>query len=254
MDLQLTGKRVLVTGASKGIGLATAEAFLNEGATVVLISRDSGRLAAAARSLGQGAPVSTIAADLSQYGERERVAAAVGDVDILVNNAGAIPGGGLLDMTMDRWQEAWSLKVLGYVHMTQLYLKRMKEKKAGTIVNIIGMAGRAPRYDYICGGTGNAALIAFTSAVGGEASRYGVRVFGINPALTETDRVKTLLMARAKTNFGDEGRWRELMAGLPYDRLIDAAEIGRSAAFLASPACGYVGGTVLDVDGGGMFR
>ena len=130
----------------------------------------------------------------------------------------------------------------------------MKDQQAGTIVNIIGMAGRAPRYDYICGGTGNAALIAFTSAIGGEASKFGVRVFGINPALTETDRVKTLLKARAKTAFGDESRWQELMAGLPYDRLITAGEIGRTAAFLASPACGYVGGTVLDVDGGGMFR
>ena len=254
MDLQLAGKRVLITGASKGIGLATAEAFVNEGASVVLISRDAGRLADAARSLGQGAPVTTLAADLSEAGQRERVVAEVGDIDILVNNAGAIPGGGLLDITMERWQAAWALKVFGYIHMTQMYLARMKANKAGTIVNIIGTAGRAPRYDYICGGAGNAALIAFTSAIGGEASKYGVRVFGINPALTETDRVKTLLKARAQTTFGDENRWQELMTGLPFDRLIDAGEIGRTAAFLASPACGYVAGTVLDVDGGGMFR
>jgi 3-oxoacyl-[acyl-carrier protein] reductase len=254
MDLQLTGKRVLVTGASKGIGLATAEAFLAEGAEVILVSRDEGRLATAKRSLGQGAPVTTIAADLSEGLERERVATTAGDVDILVNNAGAIPGGGLTDITMENWQKAWDLKVFGYIHMTQMYLRRMRDKKAGTIVNIIGTAGRAPRYDYICGGAGNAALIAFTSAVGGEASKFGVRVFGINPALTETDRVKTLLMARAKTNFGDENRWQELQTGLPFDRLISASEIGRTAVFLASPACGYVAGTVLDVDGGGIFR
>lgn len=254
MDLHLGGKRVLITGASKGIGLATAAAFLAEGAEVVLISRSAERLDAAQRALGQGAPVTTLAADLSTSAERERVAVAVGDVDILVNNAGAIPGGGLGDVTMERWQQAWDLKVFGYIHMTQLYLARMRAKKAGTIVNIIGTAGRAPRHDYICGATGNAALIAFTSAVGGEASKFGVRVFGINPALTETDRVKTLLMARAKTALGDETRWQELQAGLPFDRLIDAAEIGRTAAFLASPACGYVAGTVLDVDGGGMFR
>jgi 3-oxoacyl-[acyl-carrier protein] reductase len=254
LDLQLTGKRVLVTGASKGIGLAVAQAFIDEGASVVLVSRDAGRLADAAKTLGQGAPVATLAADLSAATERARVAAEVGEIDILVNNAGAIPGGGLLDVSMERWQEAWALKVFGYIHMTQLYLARMKAKKTGTIVNIIGTAGRAPRYDYICGGTGNAALVAFTSAIGGEASKYGVRVFGINPALTETDRVKTLLKARAQTTFGDENRWQELMTGLPFDRLINAGEIGRTAAFMASPACGYVAGTVLDVDGGGMFR
>jgi 3-oxoacyl-[acyl-carrier protein] reductase len=254
MDLGLKGKRVLVTGASKGIGLAVAEAFLAEGATVVLVSRDAGRLSAAADRVGHHNAVATFAADLSQASERERLMAAHGDVDILVNNAGAIPGGGLLDLTMERWQEAWNLKVFGYIHMTQMMLRRMKENKSGTILNIIGTAGRAPRYDYICGGTGNAALIAFTSAIGGEASKYGVRVFGINPALTETDRVTTLLKARAKTALGDENRWQELMTGLPFDRLITAGEIGRTAAFLASPACGYVGGTVLDVDGGGMFR
>jgi 3-oxoacyl-[acyl-carrier protein] reductase len=182
------------------------------------------------------------------------VVAAHKDADILVNNAGAIPGGGLLDMTMERWREAWDLKVFGYIHMTQLMLGHMKERKAGVIVNIIGTAGRAPRYDYICGGTGNAALIAFTSAVGGQASSWGVRVFGINPALTRTDRVMTLSKARAKTALGDENRWEEMVKGLPYDRLIEPGEIGRTAAFLASPACGYVGGTVLDVDGGGMFR
>ncbi len=254
MDLSLHGKRVLVTGGSKGIGLACGEAFLREGAIVTLVSRDAGRLDAAVQELRAHGKVSGMVADLSVAADRERVVAANADADILVNNAGAIPGGGLLDITMQRWREAWDLKVFGYIHMTQLMLGHMKERKAGVIVNIIGTAGRAPRYDYICGGTGNAALIAFTSAIGGQASTWGVRVFGINPALTRTDRVMTLSKARAKTALGDENRWEEMVKGLPYDRLIEPGEIGRTAAFLASPACGYVGGTVLDVDGGGMFR
>jgi 3-oxoacyl-[acyl-carrier protein] reductase len=254
MDLHLTGRRVLVTGASKGIGLACAKAFLDEGCDVVLVSRSAERLSEARARLGAQGRVTTLAADLSVEADRVRVAEAHGDIDILVNNAGAIPGGGLLDLTMARWREAWDLKVFGYVHMTQLFLECMRERKAGVIVNIIGTAGRAPRYDYICGGTGNAALIAFTSAVGGKASEWGVRVFGINPALTRTDRVMGLSKARAKTALGDEGRWEEMLKGLPYDRLIEPDEIGRTAAFLASPACGYIGGTVLDVDGGGMFR
>ena len=169
-------------------------------------------------------------------------------------SSGLIPGGGLLDLTLERWQEAWSLKVMGYVHLTQLYLARMQARGAGTIVNIIGSAGRSPRYDYICGATGNAALIAFTGAVGGKSVDWGVRVFGINPAATRTDRILTLSKARAKASLGDESRWQEMLKNLPLDRLIEPIEIANAAAFLASPACGYVSGTVLDVDGGGAYR
>jgi NAD(P)-dependent dehydrogenase (short-subunit alcohol dehydrogenase family) len=254
MDLKLKGRRVLITGGSKGIGLACAQVFLDEGCSVVLVSRDAAALAAAKSSLGHQGFVETYAADLSQPASRTAMAAAFPGIDILVNNAGAIPGGGLLDLTMERWQEAWNLKVMGYIHLTQIYLARMKEKSAGTIVNIVGSAGRSPRYDYVCGGTGNAALMAFTGAVGGKSVEWGVRVFGVNPAATRTDRILTLSKARAKAALGDEGRWQEMLKNLPLDRLIEPVEIANAAAFLASPACGYVSGTVLDVDGGGAFR
>ncbi len=254
MNLQLDGQHVLITGGSKGIGLSCAKAFLDEGARVTLVSRSADALDAAAKSLGAQTRVKTIAADLSKDSERIRVMAEAGPIDILVNNAGAIPGGGLLDLTMERWREAWDLKVFGYIHMTQMALAKMKEQGRGVIVNIIGTAGRFPRYDYICGGAGNASLVAFTSAIGGKASEWGIRVFGINPALTRTDRVMTLSKARAKTAFGDESRWEEMLTGLPFDRMIEPDEVGRTAAFLASPACGYVSGTVLDIDGGGGFR
>ena len=254
MNLQLDGLHVLITGGSKGIGLSCAKAFLDEGARVTLVSRNAEALAAGAASLGAQTRVRTIVADLSKDAERIRAITEAGPFDILVNSAGAIPGGGLLDLTMDRWREAWDLKVFGYVHMTQMALALMKDRGKGVIVNIIGTAGRFPRYDYICGGAGNAALVAFTSAIGGKASEWGVRVFGINPALTRTDRVMTLSKARAKTALGDENRWEEMLKGLPFDRLIEPDEVGRTAAFLASPACGYVSGTVLDIDGGAGFR
>ena len=254
MDLRLKGQHVLVTGGSKGIGAACAKVFLQEGCSVTIVSRDAARLEIKRGELSAFGTVTAMPADLSQSSERERVVAAYPNTDILVNNAGAIPGGGLLDLSMERWAEAWSLKVMGYVHMTQMMLGHMKDRKAGTIVNIIGTAGRSPRYDYICGATGNAALMAFTGAVGGKSVDWGVRVFGVNPAATRTDRIISLSKSRAKTALGDESRWEEMLTGLPLDRLIESEEIANAAAFLASPACGYVSGTVLDVDGGGHYR
>ncbi|QCK84634.1 SDR family NAD(P)-dependent oxidoreductase [Phreatobacter aquaticus] len=256
MDLKLNGKRVLVTGASKGIGLACAEVFAAEGAEIVMVARDAARLEAAAagvRAKQQG-PITTIAVDLSKGPERERLWSEAGAIDILVNNAGAIPGGGLLDLSMDTWEDAWSLKVMGYIHLTKLALGAMKDRGTGIIVNVIGMAGRSPRYGYVCGATGNAALMAFTGAIGGKSQEWGVRVFGINPAATRTDRIMSLSKQRAQAAFGDESRWEEMLTDLPLGRLIEPVEIANAAAFLASPACGYVSGAILDVDGGGAFK
>lgn len=254
MDLRLSGRRVLVTGGSKGIGLACARAFLDEGCSVVLVARDAAKLEKAAAELAESDRTVTWPADLSDGAARERLPAAFPDIDILVNNAGAIPGGGLLDLSMETWTAAWDLKVMGYIHLTQLFLTQMKERRAGAIVNIIGSAGRNPRYDYVCGGTGNAALMAFTGAVGGKATEWGVRVFGINPSMTRTDRVVSLSRARAEASLGDGDRWREMLTNLPLDRLIEPIEIANAACFLASDACGYVSGTVLDIDGGAGMR
>ena len=256
MDLGLAGRRVLVTGGSKGIGLACAEAFSEAGCDLVLVARDAAALAAAADGLraARQVNVATFAADLSRPEERERLHAAHPDVDVLVNNAGAIPPGTLADITLARWQAAWDLKVMGYIHLCQLYLPGMEARRSGVILNVIGMAGRTPRAGYIAGGTGNAALIAFTSALGAAAGASGVRVLGINPALTRTDRLVTMAKGAAREKLGDEARWAETLTGLPMGRPAEPREIGDLAAFLASPRAAYLNGTVVDADGGGMFR
>jgi NAD(P)-dependent dehydrogenase (short-subunit alcohol dehydrogenase family) len=256
MELDLRGRRVLVTGGSKGIGLACAAAFAAEGCDVVLAARDAAALEAAAADLRarHQVGVATHAADLAAAAARERLAEAHPEVDVLVNNAGAIPGGSLAEIPIARWEEAWRLKVLGYVHLTQLHLARMEARGAGVVLNVIGMAGRVPRADYVCGAAGNAALIAFTQAVGARSVDRGVRVLGINPAATRTDRIVTLARSRARTRFGDEARWEETLHGLPLGRPAEPREIADLAVFLASPRAGYLSGTVVDVDAGGMFR
>ena len=256
MDLGLNGKRVLITGGSKGIGLSCAQAFAGEGAIPILVARDAAALQTAGAAIAErhSVAVQTIAADLSQGAERERVANAFPDIDILINNAGAIPGGSLFDISMERWTEAWQLKVFGYIHMTQLMLGAMKARGHGTILNIIGMAGPMPRWDYICGATGNAALNAFTNGVGAKSVDFGVRVFGINPAATRTDRIISLSKTRAKTKFGDENRWQDMLTGLPFGRPAEPEEIGALAAMLCAPRVAYLSGTVIDMDGGGRYR
>lgn len=256
MEMEIRGKRVLVTGGSKGIGLACGMAFAAEGCDVILASRDGAALEKAAGEIRgrHNVKVAVHAGDLSKPADREALHKAHGDIDILVNNAGAIPGGTVHDISLDRWIEAWNLKVFGYIHMTQLYLPGMEARKDGVIVNIIGMAGRAPRADYICGAAGNASLIAFTAALGGKAPDSNVRVVGIAPGATMTDRIITLSKSRAKTKWGDEGRWQEMLSGLPLGRAGKPEEIAELAVFCASPRGGYLSGTTLDVDAGAQFR
>ena len=256
MDMELAGKRVLITGGSRGIGLACAQAFAAEGCGLVLAARDPAALEAAAASVRarHNVPVALQAADLGDPAARAALHAAHPDVDILVNNAGAIPGGTLHDIDLARWQQAWALKVFGYIHLCQLYLPAMEARRDGVVVNVIGMAGRAPRADYICGAAGNAALIAFTAALGGRAPDSQVRVVGISPGATMTDRIVTLSKSRARTKFGDEGRWEEMLAGLPFGRAGKPEEVAALAVFCASPRGGYLSGTTIDLDGGAQFR
>jgi NAD(P)-dependent dehydrogenase (short-subunit alcohol dehydrogenase family) len=250
MDLELKGRSVLITGASKGIGLACAKSFAHEGANVVITGRDAGRLASAASALGQPGAVQTFVGDLGISAERDRLFAAHPAVDVLVNNAGAIPGGNLLDMTLERWTEAWQLKVFGYIHLTKIYLDAMKRRGSGVIINIIGMAGQEPRWDYVCGAVGNAGLIALTKAVGAKSVDWNVRVVGINPSSTRTDRIETLLRKKALDNLGDEEKWQDGLKALPFGRLAEASEIADLAVILASPRASYLSGTVIDVDAG----
>jgi NAD(P)-dependent dehydrogenase (short-subunit alcohol dehydrogenase family) len=250
MDLQLTGRLALVTGASKGIGRATALMLAEEGCDVVLVSRDQAALDAVADSIcgrWQRA-VRVIAADLSRQAEIERVAGSVDALDILVNNAGAIPPGNLLAVDSERWRAAWDLKVFGYVSLSRA-LYPVLQKRQGVIVNIIGSAGERFDPDYIAGSSGNASLMAFTRSLGKMAAKDGMRVVGINPGPVATDRMQMMLRTRAAKELGDESRWQELTAGLPFGRAAKPEEIAAAAAFLASPRSGYTSGTILTIDG-----
>jgi len=252
VDLELKGKTALVTGASKGIGRAVAEALAAEGCELHLCARTEAQLQAAKGALEQrrGAKVTIHPLDLSKRGAPRKLADAVGPIDLLVNNAGAIPAGSLGDIDEDRWRAAWDLKVFGYIDLSRVVLAGMAARGRGVIVNVIGLAGVRPDGGYIAGSAGNAALNAFTRALGGEAIDKGVRVVGVNPGLVTTERLITLMEARAQKILGDRKRWRELTEYLPLGRPAEPEEVADVVAFLASARAAYVNGVVLDIDGG----
>jgi len=252
MDLRLNGKRALVTGASKGIGRACAEALAEEGCEVMICSRDAKALETVAMGMFErhGAQVRWHAIDLSLRGAAEELAAWAGPLDILVNNAGAIPGGNLLKVDEETWRRAWDLKVFGYINLTRQVYAQMKAKGAGVIVNILGNAGEKLDASYIAGSTANAGLMAFTRTLGGASHADGIRVVGINPGPVSTDRLVSLYKQRAESRFGDASRYQELYAGMSWGRPATPEEIAWAAAFLASERSSYTTGVVLGIDGG----
>jgi NAD(P)-dependent dehydrogenase (short-subunit alcohol dehydrogenase family) len=255
MDLKLKGLRVVITGGSKGIGLAVAHSFAKEGAQPILVSRTLSSLQSAAKEIKaqSGMDCELLAADMASRGSAKSLIEQCGNIDILVNNAGAIPGGTVLDIDEDRWREAWELKVFGYINLVREVLPQMQTKKKGVIANIIGMAGAAPRNAYLCGSTANAALIAFTQAVGGASVAHGVRVFGVNPSPTRSERMQTMLQAQAQKKFEDASRWMELTQSMPFGRMAEPQELADLTTFCCSPLAGYLSGSVINVDGGQMY-
>lgn len=251
MDLNLKNKTALITGASKGIGLAIAEVFASEGCHVHLAARNGEAMAEAKTRIeaAHGVKVTIHVLDLSTTAAMEKLAADVGDVDVLVNNAGDIPAGSLDILDDAAWRRGFDLKVFGYITLSRLYYPRMRGKD-GVIVNVIGNSGENWDASYIAGSTGNAALMSFTKALGGASLNHGVRVVAVNPGPVATDRMVKIMKRKSIDMLGDEARWQELFDKYPGKRPATSEEVADLVAFLASPRSGYTTGTVVTIDGG----
>jgi 3-oxoacyl-[acyl-carrier protein] reductase len=256
MDLKLSGRTALITGSSKGIGLAVAQWFARESVNVCMVARSAERLEKEGAAIGKatGVAVRTLAADLTDPAARKLVAETFPEIDILVNNAGAIPGGTIDQIDEPAWRAGWELKLYGYIGLTRLYLEKLKTRLRGVIVNIIGAGGERLDPMYIVGAVGNSGLMSLTRAIGGNSPQFGVRVLGVNPGPVMTDRIEALGRRRAATLYGDENRWRESFATMPFGRPASVDEIAATVIFLASDLCSYTSGTIVTIDGGLTYR
>ena len=252
MDLGLKGRSALITGASKGIGFSIAQFLAAEGCALHLVARSQADLEAARDTIRKqyGVAVSVYPMNLAERGRAKELAGKCPGVDILVNNAGSIPRGDVEEIDEDRWREAWDLKVFGYINMSREFFRLMKARGSGVIINILGNGGEALDAGYIAGGAGNASLMAFTRALGGQSARVGVRVVGVNPGPVATERLVGMMQKEAQTRFGDPSRWREFEKGFPFGRAAKVEEIAATVALLASDRSSYTTGTIVTIDGG----
>jgi len=259
MDLELNNQHVLVTGGSKGIGLACALGFLREGARVSLVSRDLANLQQGERELIRqwaraSGRIGLHAADLRQpeaaLAALDAAEQGFGPVDVLVNSAGAAKRTAPDALDAAAWHDAMDAKYFSYIHMLDPAVQRMGRRGRGAIVNVIGMGGKVASPTHLAGGAANAALMLVSAGLAAAYAARGVRVNAVNPGLTLTARLQEGLQADAKLQGieADEALQRAT-ARLPLGRIATPEEIANAVVFLASPKASYITGAILAMDG-----
>jgi len=252
MDLNLKGEVAFITGGSKGIGFACAAALAAEGAKVAIGSRSQDNIDKALAKL-RGA--FGIAADMSDAAAASAAIDAVeshfGPIDILVNSAGAARRATPDDLTPAVWRAAMDAKYFSYINAIDPLVKRMAKRGRGVIVNIIGAGGKVASPTHLAGGAANAALMLVTAGLGSAYASRGVRVVGLNPGLTDTDRVAEGLASATRLAGVDaaEARRRAIEI-IPIGRMAAPEEIANAVAFLASDKASYITGVTISMDGG----
>ena len=259
MDLQLKNKRALVTGASRGLGYATAGGLLAEGCRVAINSRDEAKLGLAVGKLRQetGGEAFAIPADLSARGAAEQViseaALVLGGLDILVCNAGGPPPGAFESFDEAAWQKAIDLSFMSHVRLIKAALPFLRRSEAPSVLTVTSYAVKQPIPNLVLSNSVRLATIGLTKSLALELGGEGIRFNAILPGWTETERVQELMAARAQargTTAAQELAQQSLE--IPLARLGKPEEFARAAVFLVSPAASYITGVMLQVDGGAI--
>ena len=239
MDLGLKDSVVLITGASRGIGRATADLLVGEGCRVAITARDGEVLGRAVEELGGGERA--VNETLNRFGR----------IDVLVTCAGSSVGGLLENLTEEEWLASLNLKFMGYVRSCRAVLPHMREQGSGNIVLVVGNDGLKPSYWELTAGAANAADINFASSLAEQYGPLGIRVNTINPGPVDTDRWDGLEKAFARDKGVDQSTAHGLaVSSIPLGRICTPEEVANIVAFVASPRASFLNGAHIPVDGG----
>jgi 3-oxoacyl-[acyl-carrier protein] reductase len=259
VDLGLRGRRAIVAAASKGLGKAVAAALAQEGANVVIFSRDATAIGQAAEELTQsGAQVLGLAADVTREEDLEQVVEAAldrfGGVDILYNNAGG-PRPGFFDALTDQdWESAFQLNLLSSVRLTRLCLPHMRRQRWGRVITGTSSSVKQPIEDLMLSNSIRSATTAWSKTLSDQVARDGITVNTLAPGRILTERLRQIDLAESqRTGASAEEVSRRKLSAIPAGRYGTPEEFGAAAAFLASEQASYITGVTLLVDGG-AFR
>ncbi len=256
MDVRLDGKSAVITGGSKGLGLAIAEEYAKSGADVAILARDPGTLAEAKAEIQSGAPgrkVSAISCDVAKAADIRRaydqIMSELGKIDIYVNNAGQSTRGPSETLTDEMWQADLDLKLFAQIRFCRLVLPQMKERRWGRIISVLNIGAKAPGADSAPTSVSRAAQMAFTKALSQEGAPYNVLVNSLHVGVIVSDQIKRRY-DRERPNVSFEQYVAEAGKAVPLGRMGRAEEFASVATFLASDAASYVTGCAINVDGG----
>lgn len=257
MDLQLKNKRALVTGASRGLGYATALALLQEGCRVAINSRDAAKLQSAVETLRKetGGEVFAVPADVSAPGAAEQIvsdaALILSGLDILVCNAGGPPPGAFEVFDETAWQKAIDLSFMSQARLIRSALPFLRKSAAPSVLTVTSFTVKQPLANLVLSNSVRLATIGLTKSLALELGGEGIRFNSILPGWTETERVNQLMASRAQSNGTTaEQEMASLSREIPLGRMAKPEEFARAAVFLVSPAASYITGVMLPVDGG----
>jgi len=253
MNLELTDKIGIITGASQGIGLAITKYLFAQGMKLIIVARSKEKLDEISNNLDKSRVIS-YCCDLTESGIHQKVVnysiEKFGRIDLLVNNAGSTERGDFLSLTDDQWQKGFDLKFYSTVKCIQSAWPFLVQSK-GSVVNIIGIGGRVGSWDFTIGGSVNSALINVTKALAGEGLKKGIKINAINPGYIKTERLERRVNDYAiNKSITFSEAYNILLNEYGITRFGDPEEIASVVGFLASKLSSYCQGCIIDVDGG----